>query len=86
MVINFKKTFWKDYEKFPTETKSKIKARLSIFKNNSQNSILKNHKLQGEFYGHRSINITADIRAIYYEIDSNTVSFIRIGTHSELYQ
>lgn len=35
--------------------------------------------------GKRSFNITGDIRVVYREIDKNTVEFLDIGTHPQVY-
>ncbi len=56
-----------------------------MFLENPFHPLLKNHALSGEYSNYRSFNVTADIRAIYEPIDSETVIFINIGTHSELY-
>ena len=50
------------------------------------NPLLNNHYLGGEYEGCRSINITGDIRAIFYIKQNSDVVFINIGSHSELYE
>ena len=47
--------------------------------------LLNNHSLGGEYNGCRSINITGDIRAIFY-VKTDVVVFINIGSHPELYE
>jgi mRNA-degrading endonuclease YafQ of YafQ-DinJ toxin-antitoxin module len=41
--------------------------------------------LHGEYSGYRSINITGDLRVIYEPLGKNTVQFVIIDTHSNLY-
>jgi len=85
MRSHFKKSFKKEYKKLPAPLQKRFDERFSMFINNSRYSLLNDHALHGKFEGCRSINIAGDIRAIYYTKDSVTV-FIRIGTHSELYE
>ena len=49
---------------------------------------LRNHPLRGKHVGKRSIDITADWRAIYeekLEREEIIAYFIALGTHSQLY-
>ncbi len=65
-----------------------------MFMRDPYHSLLNNHKLKGRYKGMRSINITADWRAVYSEKEqthghvkrSNIITFYLLGTHSELYQ
>ncbi len=55
---------------------------------NPSDPSLDNHPLKDPWIGCRSIDITADYRAIYEETnegDENIAYFITIGTHQELY-
>ncbi|OGI71723.1 hypothetical protein A3J61_02585 [Candidatus Nomurabacteria bacterium RIFCSPHIGHO2_02_FULL_38_15] len=58
--------------------------RLKVFLINPSTESLHNHKLNGKFKDFKSINITGDYRAVYSE-DQNTISFVFIGTHSQIY-
>ena len=77
--------FEKSYAKFPLSVKQKFKKRRDLFLQNPYDPILRNHSLSGKWKGHNSIDITGDIRAIYYEHEG-VVVFVAIGTHSELYE
>jgi addiction module RelE/StbE family toxin len=49
---------------------------------------LNNHPLRDEWTGYRSIDITADYRAIYKEVREGkelNAYFIALGNHQELY-
>ncbi|PIS07096.1 hypothetical protein COS66_03750 [Candidatus Berkelbacteria bacterium CG06_land_8_20_14_3_00_43_10] len=78
--------FTKDLRKQTAKVKDRAKDRLYIFCHNPFNPILYNHALTGRWKGHRSINITGDIRAIYKQIDETAVVFVALGSHSELYR
>ena len=76
--------FQKQFKKLPARAKQKAIARLQLFVANPMDYRLRNHPLAGEWREHRSINITGDYRAVYKR-EGDTVIFITIGTHSELY-
>jgi mRNA interferase YafQ len=78
------RTFNKDYKKLAPKIKEQFKVRRNIFLVDPFHSSLNNHELHGKYSGYRSLNITGDYRAIYY-MKGETVVFIRIGTHPELY-
>ena len=85
MKLEYKKSFLKQYARLPLEIKKKAKSRVSLFQNDAFNPLLRTHKLDGKYFGCRSINITGDYRAIFYDKDGDTAVFIAIGTHAELY-
>lgn len=59
--------------------------RVTLFAANPQCPLLRDHALVGKKSGYRAFSITADIRIIYIQIDSNTVQFYDIGTHNQVY-
>lgn len=79
------KNFIKSYAKLPPKIKKHVIQKLEIFKQNPLADVLNNHALLGKYQGYRSINITGDYRAIYLDISEEAVLFVRIGTHSQLY-
>lgn len=85
MNVTLARSFLKDLRKRKVQQLAQFKERRDIFMKDPFHPILNNHKLHGAYAGHRSINITGDMRAIYYE-RGKTAVFIRIGTHSELYE
>lgn len=86
MTIEFAKFFKKHYEKLPKPIQEKARERFHIFQSNIFDPSLNNHELGGKYQHHRSINITGDYRAVYKKINENTVEFVDIGTHSQLYE
>lgn len=85
MIVDFHRDFKKDLKKLPKKHQEQFFKRLDIFFKNQFHPILNNHQLSGNLKSMRSINITGDIRAIYEQIDKNTVLFLIIASHSELY-
>ncbi|KKS93468.1 MAG: hypothetical protein UV70_C0010G0050 [Parcubacteria group bacterium GW2011_GWA2_43_13] len=65
--------------------KLKFKERRNVFLRDPFSLELRNHVLRGQYDGCRSIDITGDLRVIYREEGGGIVSFLAIGTHSELY-
>ena len=84
MKIQLHKNFIKEYKKWPNIQK-RIDERLALFRVNPFDQILNNHGLTGKYAGCRSINITGDYRAVFELIDDNTVRFIDVDAHSNLY-
>lgn len=79
----------KRLKKLDVKVRKSFKVRIIKFSKNPQDPQLKNHELERDWRGHRSIDITADWRAIYKEIKGKEYKiayFVAIGTHKELYR
>lgn len=85
MQIFTHKNFDKKYKKLPEREKGKFKERRNLFLENQLHPLLNNHALAGRYKGCRSINVSGDLRAIYQVITDDTVLFIDIDRHSNLY-
>lgn len=85
MEIIYSKKFHKDYSKLDDKIKKQTSERIHLFCENIFHPLLDNHKLKGEHKACRSIDINGDFRLVYKESPKGIFSFIRIGTHSELY-
>ncbi len=84
--IEFRKTFLKQYDKLPEKIRRQTMLRIALFAHEDSGKQLHDHALSGKYHGYRSINITGDIRALYYEKDDGRiVIFAFLGTHSQLY-
>ncbi len=79
------KGFEKQFKKLPKKLKQQVMERLQLFVTDPMEYCLRNHPLTKEWAGHRSIDMTGDIRAIYMEVDERVARFVAIGSHSELY-
>lgn len=86
MKIRLHRNFLKAYSKQLNKIKDKFKERRNLFIKDMFHPLLNNHSLSGKYEGCRSINITGDIRAIFYVKTDGDVIFINIGSHSELYE
>ena len=84
MKIDYHKDFIKSFKKLPSNIKKKFQERQLLFEKDAFNPILNNHGLNGRYQGYRSINISGDIRAIYIK-SSESIVFVKIGSHNKLY-
>lgn len=88
MKIQLGSYFYKKIKKQDVRIQKSFKETLRLFILNPFSSDLDNHSLKDPWKGCRSIDVTADYRAIYEEIkegDDIIAYFITIGTHRELY-
>ena len=84
MILALHKNFGKHYKKLKSAKKKKFKERRDLFLIDEFNPILNNHALKGKYKGYRSINITGYLRALYTKT-GDTVTFVAIDSHSNLY-
>ena len=69
-----------------TKIQQKFDERFLLFCENKNNQLLDLHKLTGQYLGKYSIDITGDYRAIFEHVGDDSVQFLRIGTHNQLYK
>lgn len=89
MTIKYTKEFIAQLKKQNVRIRKSFKKVIIQFSKDPGNSELNNHTLTREWQGKRSINITADFRAIYKDNqlkDETIVYFVAIGTHRQLYK
>lgn len=89
MKIKYDPDFIKALKKTDVKIRKSFKKKILIFAKNPNDPELDNHPLHGEHQGYRSIDINADWRAIYEELneeDEQIVYFIALGTHNQLYK
>ena len=85
MKIAFSKNFIKGAKKLPKQTREKLHARIILFVENQTHHSLRNHALAGKYKEYRSIDITGDVRVLYFNLSDYEIVFDEIGTHSQLY-
>ena len=84
MEVRYHRIFRKKFKKLPDGIQRAFSERLILFKSNKTHPLLNNHDVSRAYPNSRSINITGDYRAFFYE-DRTGAVFVNIGTHSELY-
>lgn len=89
MERQYDPAFVKTLKKINVRIRKSFKERIIIFAKNPYDPQLNNHELKERYEGYRSIDITADYRAIYEEINKDGIAiayFLLIGTHEQLYE
>ena len=84
MEIEFRKEFSKQYKKLPQKIKTKFNERLMLYLESPHHPLLHLHTLTGADHSIQTLNVTGDYRAQFLRTKT-VISFIKIGTHSELY-
>ena len=59
--------------------------RISLFQENSESPILKDHPLKGSKKKLRSFSVNGDIRIVYIRISKDHIIFLDIGSHNQVY-
>ena len=86
MRIILHKNFEKRLKKLSRPVQQAFKRRRDLFLQNPSHRLLNNHPLRGVYLGFRSINITGDYRVVYDFLEPDLAHFLKIGTHTELYE
>ena len=89
MKVQYDPDFITKLKKLNVRIRKSFKERMTLFLQNPNNTQLHNHGLGKPYEGLKSIDITADYRAIFEEIQEKNetlIYFIIIGTHKELYK
>lgn len=89
MKAVFDPAFYRMLKKVDVRIQKQVKERMLLFSKNSNDPQLNNHALQRRWKDYRSIDITADWRAIYKEreLDEEIIAyFVALGTHKQLYR
>lgn len=88
MRVKYSTLFLVKVKKADVRIYKSLREKISIFIKDPKDPQLDNHELHEKWEGFRSIDITADWRAIYEEIDEGeelVAYFEALGTHEELY-
>lgn len=86
MNIDFTKKFNKQFEKLPLKRQEKARLAIANYVTNASTPSLRLHALSGEWHDHYSLSAGGDLRIYFKMVDQNTVLFVAIGSHSQLYK
>ena len=86
MKPDFNKNFKKQYQKLKPAQKKRFAQALELFVASPSHPALYNHPLSGKWQGHRSISFGGDWRAHYKITGRDTVLFVAVGSHNQLYE
>lgn len=82
--IDFTPWFNKQREAAQLEIKQAFRDVLDLFSENPTHEALRSHPLSGKYAGFISIDVTDDWRALYRK-ERESIIFVDLGTHDELY-
>lgn len=88
MKVRFSPYFYKQYKKANVRIRNRVDQAVAIFTQNPNDLELNNHLLNEPYQDFRSIDITADWRALYEEMqigEETFAYFVELGTHDALY-
>ena len=85
MKLLFSKRFIKSLKKQPKKIQNETKLRLQLFLKDPFHILLKRHALKGKLQNFESINVSGDIRIIFYCVSDTKIELLDIGSHSFLY-
>lgn len=88
MKIVYDPVFIKNLKKVNVRIRKSFKERILLFSIDPHNLQFDNHALREKYAGYRSIDITADYRAIYKErhLGEEIIAyFTDLGTHEQSY-
>lgn len=63
----------------------KVSERLSLFREDFTNPILKDHALTGKKSHLRALWITGDVMIVYLPVSADEVLLLDIGSHNQVY-
>lgn len=89
MNVKYSPSLYQMLKKIDVRIRKSFKERIVLFSKNPHDLVLNNHELHKPLKGLRSIDITADYRAVYEEIHEGeeiTAYFVGLGTHDKLYR
>ena len=89
MKVIYNPVFIQKLKKLDVRIRKSFRERIVIFQLNPSDPILDNHPLEQELSGYQNIDITADYRAVFEELqegEERIYYFFLIGTHKELYK
>ena len=86
MRVFLHKQFLKKYQKLPKALQNTFTERTHLLLNDPTSPLLRIHALKGSLEPHKSMNVSGDYRALFIVDEvKQTITFLKIGTHSELY-
>ena len=84
--VQFSTKFKKQYKKLPKKVQIQFDTRFELWHQQPTHPLLRLHKLKGTLSNLYSININADIRALYEVIEDEVYIYKLIGSHPQLYK
>ncbi|MBU0458772.1 type II toxin-antitoxin system mRNA interferase toxin, RelE/StbE family [Patescibacteria group bacterium] len=80
--VRYRPNFLRQYKKLPDDLKSEIKEKIELFKEDSNNSMLRMHKLHGKIKGCLSFSVNYKYRIVFVWEEKNKIAaLVAVGDH-----
>ena len=86
MQVDFTKAFDKQFAKLPLKRQEKARETIALYLQNVSAPSLRLHVLKGEWLGYQSISAGGDLRLHFKMVEQDTILFVAVGSHSQLYK
>ena len=86
MKVDFTKAFDKQFAKLPSKRQEKARDTIALYLQDVSAKSLRVHPLKGEWLGYQSISAGGDLRLHFKMVDQDTILFVAVGSHSQLYK
>ena len=73
--------FLRQYRRLTPALQTEAKEKVTIFKKNPHDPLLKTHKLHGRLKGYWSFSVNYKYRIIFEYDDKSTAALLKIGDH-----
>lgn len=81
MKIYYSPRFERQYKKLPSKLQDLADARQAIFSLDTNDPLLRVHKLAGNWEGYWSFSVSFSYRIVFKFLDNGDVRFYQIGSH-----
>jgi len=81
LEIRYKPSFVRQYKKMSKALQEEIKEKIELFRQNSNHSFLKTHKLKGRLQSFQSFSVNYEYRIIFEYESKNTAVLLAVGNH-----
>jgi len=81
LVVSFKPSFIKKFQKFDAELQGEILQKIELLKDVRHHRTLRVHKLHGALAGFRSFSVSYKIRIVFEYVSKKEVALLFVGDH-----
>lgn len=85
MQIDFHRHYIKRWNKLTLREQERVTAAIELFLVNPTDPKLRLHQLKGKYYPQFSISAGGDLRAHFLQLTADSILFMLVGTHAQLY-
>lgn len=86
IAVCYAPTFVRMYKRLEPALKEEVKAKISLFQNNTEHTSLKVHKLRGALENTYAFSVNYKIRIVFEYENKTLVNLLYVGAHDEVYE